>query len=38
MKDEDTDEVIAASTFENKEENGNDKVIFICDRNGSIGW
>ena len=32
MKDEDTDEIIAASTFENKEENGNVEVIFICDR------
>ena len=36
MKDEDTDEIIAASTFENKEESGNVEVIFICDRSGSM--
>ena len=36
MKDEDTEEVIAASTFINKEKEGQVEVIFICDRSGSM--
>ncbi|KAL7717560.1 VWFA domain-containing protein [Entamoeba marina] len=37
MKDEDTDEIIASSTFVNHEEEGDIEVIFVCDRSGSMG-
>ncbi|KAL7721048.1 VWFA domain-containing protein [Entamoeba marina] len=37
MKDEDTDEMVASSTFVNREEEGDIEVIFVCDRSGSMG-
>ncbi|KAL7719749.1 von Willebrand factor type A domain containing protein [Entamoeba marina] len=37
MKDEDTDEIVASSTFVNHEEEGDIEVIFVCDRSGSMG-
>ena len=36
MRDEDTDEVAISSTFINKEKEAEVKVIFVCDRSGSM--
>ena len=37
MRDEDTDEIALASTFVDRQRNGDVNVIFLCDRSGSMG-